>query len=339
MAQALTALQRVAAGQESTAGTPVAAARIVPHLTGSSYTEAEERQRLDEARGVLAYVDDVVTRRMSTLELQQEFDVDMCLLAFLCGIQNSAGVADSQTTTPYTYSFAAGISAARTKASATWEVLQSDGAADHVARRFSHARPTSITIEFANGQTTKLNTTWVGAAGEDRARTNLNLQALATRQVIPADLWSVALDDDWGDLGTGVAQNVRALTWQLTPGHQPSYHLRARQNLDMDGWYDGRMELALGLTLDLDAAAAAELTHWRAGDLRFVRLTTTRGSAGAERSVTIDQAVRIIDSPNLLGSDGEQATVQFAAQLRADPADIDENFLRVEVLSGLSAWG
>jgi len=339
MAGALTALQRVAAGQEATAGTLVAASRIVPHLTGSSYTEAEERQRLEEARGVLAYVDDVVTRRMSTLELQQELDVDFCLLAFLCGIEAATGAADSSTTTPYTYAFRAGVSAARAKASATWEVIQSDGAADHVLRRFGHARPTTIGIEFANGQTTKLNTTWVGGAGEDVVKAALNAQAAASRQVIPASLWSVAIDDDWSALGNAVAVNVRALSWQLTTGLQPSYHLRARERFDLDGWYDGRIALALGLTLDLDAAAAAEIAHWRRGDLRFIRLKTTRGTAGTERAITIDQAVRIIDSPNLLGSDGEQATVELSAQLRADASDIDEDVLKIEVLSGLSAWG
>lgn len=339
MAGALTALQRVAAGQESTGGTLVAASRIVPHLTGSSYTEAEERQSLDEARGVLAKVDDVVTRRMSTLELQQELDVDMCLLALLCGVEGATGQADGTTTTPYTYTFRGGISQARAKASATWEILQSDGAVNHVLRRFGHARPTSIAIEYANGQTTKLSTTWMGTGGADATKANLNQQALASRQVIPSDLWSVALNDDWDALGDTLVTNVRALSWQLTTGLQPSYHLRARAGLDMDGWYDGRIDLALGLTLDLDADAAAEIAHWRAGDLRFIRLHTTRGANGTERAITIDQAVRIIDSPNLLGSDGEQATVEFGAQLRADPADIDEEFLRIEVLSGLSAWG
>jgi len=338
MAGALTALQRVAAGQESTGGVEVAATRIVPHLTGSSFTENEERQRLEEARGVLGHVDDVLTRRMSTLELQQELDVDMCLLAFLCGVENATGQAADGTTTPYTYTFRGGVTSPRAKASATWEILQSDGVADHILRRFGNARPQTIGIEWNAGGTTRLNTTWMGQAAEAVSKAALSLNALASRQVIPADLWTVAIDDSWATLGDTAAANVRALTWALTTGLTPSYHLRGRTRFDMDGWYDGRIELALSITMDLDAAAAEEVAHWRDGDLRYVKLATTRGTAGTLRSVTIDQAIRIIGSPNLLGSDGEQSTVQFDAELRANPADLDDEFLQIVVLSGLSSW-
>lgn len=333
MTYALTALQRVAAVIEETAGTALAAQRIVPHLVGTTFTETEQRQRLDEARGVLAYVDDVLTRRGSTLELQQELDWELCLPTLLCGIEAAVGVGGG----PYTYTFRPGISAPKAKSTATWEVVQSDGAADHISRRFSNARPTSIAIEFQDGQTTRLNTTWMGQAAEDVAKANLNPGLLSTRRVVPAALWQVAINDTWAALGGSAYGNVRALSWTLTPGIAPSYHLVGRENLDMDGWYDGRIELALGITMDMDAAAAEEVAHWRRGDIRYVRLMATNGEeAGALRSLTIDQAVRIIDSPNLLGSDGEQATVEFAAQLRAP--DDDNPFLELVLVSGLAQW-
>ena len=337
MAQALTALQRVAAGIETTGGTVVAATRVMPHITGSSFTETYNREKLDEARGVLAFVDDVVTQRMSALELQQQFDFDLCLLAFLCGVQT---VAATGGTKPFTYSMAAGPITPAAKGSATFEVIQSDGAADRVASRFGHARPTSIGIEWNIGGTTSLATSWMGGAAETVSKAAIVVGDLSARRVVPASLWTVDIDDSWAGLGTTPATNVRALSWSLTTGlAAQSYHLRGRTGLDLDGWYDGRLELALTLTLDLDAAAAAEVLHWKNGDLRFVRLAADNGLTGTSaKSIQIDQAVRIIGSPDLLGSDGEQSTVAFDCELRSDQSGAADDFLAIELLSALPSW-
>ena len=333
MAYALTALQRVAAVIETTAGTAMTAQRIVPHLTGSSFTENEERQKLEEARGVLAYTDDVLTRRSSQLELQQELDWDMCLPTFLCGVE----AVDATGGPPYVYRFAPGLTAAKDKSTATWEVVQSDGATDYISRRFGNARPTAIALEFQDGSTTQLTSTWMGQAAETVTKATLNPGLLVSRRVTPTDLWAVYIDNSWAQLGTTAAQNVRAISWSYTPGIEPSYHLVGRPNLDMDGWYDGRIEASLTLTLDLNAAAAAEIARWRAGDMRYVRLQADNGVSGDnKRSITIDQAVRIITSPDLLASDGEQATVELAMELRAP--DAVNPFLEIEIQSGLAAW-
>ena len=342
MAYALSALQRVAAAQESSAGTLVAPTRLVPHLAGTTFTEQEERQRLEEPRGVLAWVDDVLTRRGTTLELQQELDWDHCLLALLCGVQQVNGVADTTTrAAPYTYAMSLGPTTLATRATASWEVLQSDGSADHILRRFAHARPTELSLEWQDGGTTRLSSTWMGGAASTPGggRATIAASTLASRSVVPAALWTVALNDSWAALGDTVATNVRALSWSLTTGLQPSYHLRGRANYDLDGWYQGRVEGSLSLTLDLDAAAAAEVAHWRDGDLRFVRLRADNGeSAGDHRRLTIDQTVRIIGSPDLLAADGEQATLALECELRSAAAGAADDILAIELLAGIASW-
>ena len=107
MADALTALRKVLAGIETTPGTPIAATRLIPHMPGSGYTENQARKRLDEPRGVLGYVDDVLTRQMTTLELEQELDFEHSLLPLLCGIAGVNGTwrADA----PYTYTMPIGL--------------------------------------------------------------------------------------------------------------------------------------------------------------------------------------------------------------------------------------
>ena len=194
MAIGLTALQRIAAGEEATAGVAVAPSRLLPHIIGTSFTEEIERQRLDEARGVLAYVDDVVVRRGSMLELQQEFDWDHALLAFLCGLADVAGVPTSAST-PYVYTMAANPTAPTAKSSATFEVLQSDGTTDHIRRQFSHARPTQIGIEWEQNATTKITTTWMGTVPVAGTKPTIAATTLASRRVVPVALWTVEIDD------------------------------------------------------------------------------------------------------------------------------------------------
>ena len=338
MAIGLTALQRIAAGEEATAGVAIAPSRLLPHIIGTSFTEEIERQRLDEARGVLAYVDDVVVRRGSMLELQQEFDWDHALLAFLCGLADVAGVPTSAST-PYVYTMAANPTAPTAKSSATFEVLQSDGTTDHIRRQFSHARPTQIGLEWEQNATTKITTTWMGTVPVAGTKPTIAATTLASRRVVPVALWTVEIDDSWTALGTNVATNVRGMSWSLTTGQVPSYHFRGRTGLDLDGWYNGRLDGTVTLTFDVDAAAAAEIAHWRAGDLRYVRLSATNGLSGAAlRQVDIDQAVRIVSPPDLLASDGEQATVALEGQLRSGAALTNDDFLRVVMSSGLDAW-
>ena len=48
--------------------------------------------------------------------------------------------------------------------------------------------------------------------------------------------------------------------------------------------------------------------------------------------------MRIVSPPDLLASDGEQATVALEGQLRSGAALTNDDFLRVVMSSGLDAW-
>ena len=70
-----------------------------------------------------------------------------------------------------------------------------------------------------------------------------------------------------------------------------------------------------------------------------MRLAADNGATGTGlRSLQIDQAVRIMTPPNLLATDGEQAIVALECQLRSDASGAADDFLEVEIKSGLSAW-
>ena len=331
MAGALTALRKVLAGIETTPGTPIAATRLIPHMPGSGYTENQARKRLDEPRGVLGYVDDVLTRQMTTLELEQELDFEHSLLPLLCGI---AGVNGTGGSAPYTYTMPIGLAAARALDSATFQVQQTDGATPHVSRQMSYARPTSISIDYELGGTASIKSSWVGRAGGALAAAAS--VGVAARQVIPAELFSIDIDDTWAGLGTTAAGNVRSMGLEINTGLAPAHRYAGRAALDLDGWYYGRVEGKISVVFDLDAAAAAEVAHWRAGDLRFLRLNAGSGAAATERQMQIDIAGRYISDPNLLGSDGEQAIVELEAEFRVD--ETANNMLAFTVLNALASF-
>ena len=60
-------LTKVQIGQEATAGTLVAATRLVP-FTGGSYTPTHERNAIEEMRGIMADYEDVLVRQGSAVE-------------------------------------------------------------------------------------------------------------------------------------------------------------------------------------------------------------------------------------------------------------------------------
>ena len=333
MADALTALRKIQSGIETTPGTAVVATRLIPHEPNSGYVEGQSRKRLNEPRGVLGFVDDVLTRQMTSLELEQELDFEHSLLPLLCGI---AGVDAVGTDAPYSYAMPIGLTSARALRSATFELQQSDGATGFIQRRMAYARPTSISVEFEQGGTAMIKSSWIGQAGQPLAA--LQAVGVAARRVIPAELFSVAIDDTWATLGTTRAGNVRSMGLEINTGITPAHHYSGRSDLDLDDWYYGRVDGKFSVVFDLDADAAAEVAHKRDGELRFLRLLATTGTGTGLREFGIDIAGRYISDPNLMGADSEQSIVELEVEFRADDVGGSQNMLEFNLMNALAAF-
>ena len=320
-------LTKAQCGLETTAGTPVAATRLVPFVTGS-YTPAIDFKTLEEVRGVMARFDDIKTRQMSTFEITQELDLENILPALLCAF---ASVTPTGSSPNFTWTFTPTISGAlRTLRTATWELALTDGT-NHYRRSFAFARPTAISIE-AGESTAQISTTWMGRAGKPLAAP-ANVAVLA-RNIIPSALFKLSIDDTWAGLGGSDFDPVRSFNWAPDPALEPAYHLQGRDDLDQTDWYQGPLGGALDLTFDHDAQGDAELAHWDAGDLRFHRMLAEFNS---NRSIQIDMAGRHIESPDVLAADGRQHTIGLNCQIRADD-QATPNILSVEVKNGVAAW-
>ena len=309
-------------------GTLVAATKLVPYMDGS-YEPEIARKSLDEIRGVRADIDDVVTRRMSTLELTQELDFENILAAFMCGF---ADITPTSAGTPavYTWVFVPGTAAPLALRTATIEIAETDGASVHYRRRFGFARPTSISIE-AGDDTGQLSTTWEG-----RAAAALSAAASVSevaREIIPAGLFKVYINDTWASLGNTAFGQLRSLSVEYNPGLQLAYNEQGRTDLDATHWRRMRMRGTLSLTVDHDGDTSAELTHWERGDLRFVRIEAVSGT----RKLTLDHCMRYLDTPDVLAADEKQHTLELNGELRADATSARNQF-RATVANGVSAW-
>ena len=312
-------------GLETTGGTLVAATHLVPFDEGS-FSPGVSFKTLDEVRGINADYDDIITQRGSTLELTQELDFENLIPALECAFANVTPIGSD----PYVWTFNPARTSFSPLATATIEIAQTDGA-NHYRKRFGLARPTAISIE-ASGETAQLQTTWMGRAAQ--ALTAPAAVAAVSRQIIPASLFKVYIDDTWATLGTTEVGYARSFSAAYVPGLTPAHNLLGRADLDQTGWYRGRIQGTLGLTVDHDGDASAELAHWEAKDLRFIRLQAV---VGADLELRFDHCVRYIATPDVLAADGKQHTLELDGQLRADTTAMANRF-EVYVKNGVSAW-
>ena len=311
-------------------GTLVTATQKVPFVS-ATLNPRQERKTLEERGTVLADTDDVVTQQGAELEITEELNTETILAALLCSLEHvdpAAMVANM----PRTWEFTPSVVLPSTLDTATWEFGLTDGVGTHYRGRFGFARCTALSIQ-ASDETAQLTTTWMGRADQTLAApASLTPPA---RFVVPSALFSVTVDDTWAALGTTAFGRVRSLTLDVDPGIEAAYALAGRADLDVTHWRRGRIRGGLSLVVDHDADASGELGHWKAGDLRFVRLAASNGATGADlRAITIDVAMRYIDTPDVLAVDGAQHTLDLNGMLRADSSN---NILRVQIENGLAA--
>ena len=319
-------LTKVQIGPESTAGTLVAATRLVP-FTGGSYTPKRERNAVEEMRGIMADYEDVLVRQGAELQLTQELDLENIIPAFECAFAaETAGGAD-----PYTWEHIPGRTAPAALASATFEIAETDGASANYRGRFGYARPTTLSIEVGADGTAQLQTTWMGRA--EQVLTSPASASALERTILPVALFECFIDDSWAGLGTTKVGQLRSCSIEYVPGLTPAYNQAGRADLDLTGWYRSRFQGSLALSIDHDGTTTSELADWKAGTLRFIRL---RASVGTH-SLTLDHCVRYIETPDILASDNKQHTLELTGHLRADTTAA-ANLFEATVVNGIDAW-
>lgn len=325
-------LTEVQAGLEAanSAGTLVAATRKLPFIT-AAFTPEITREELVERGTVRAATTDVVTGKGAQLVLEEHLSIETLLLPLLCGWArvNSAAFNSARR-----WVFTPSVVAPSGLATATFEVAATDGTTDNYRGRFGFARPTALSVVADGASTAKLNTTWMGRA-EQTLGAAAGVSAPA-RWFVPARLLTLAIDDAWGSRGNTMLGKIRSMTLTPDPGLVAEAALEGRSDFDATHWLRNRLAGTVQFTVDHDGDSGAELGHWKDGDLRYFRIEATNGASNAAlRRLRWDLVGRYIESPDVLGADGDQHVLSLNAELRADSAN---NFMSVEIINALTSW-
>lgn len=331
MATALVPLEKLQVGMEATAGTAVAATRVIASEGGGDYTHEINREEVPEISGVFVARNDVATMEISELSVQHTLDFEQVLLPLLTGIKKVTGVETGVGTGVYVHTFEPDVSTLSDLGSATFEVSYTDGTTRHVQEEFAHGTCRSFEVGLNVNQLATLSADYFGRAPV--ANTFTPALAVPARELLSSNRFSVYIDDTWAALGTTkVSGLIRSAALSVTTGADPLYTIDGQTNLDHTVNRRGMLSAELSLSMYLDATFAGELAHFKAGDLRFFRLAAT-GANG--RVIQFDVAGRYMTSPDY-SADDTMRVADLTLAMRYDP--VSAKAFRAVVTNNLATF-
>ena len=329
-------LTEVQIGLEAAAspGTLVSPTGLVP-VTEASYTRTQRRDPLDEMQGINADQDDVLVRQYSELQITQVLDVENIIPALSCAVEDATAVQADAATDPATWTYTPDVTQPQSLRTATINVISTDGGTEHRRSRFGNARPTALSIAIGEDGYGTIQTTWMGQAAVDLSTSPT--VSKVDRTPLAVDSFAAYIDDTWAALGGTLIGGIRSLNIDIEPGLEQAYTKDGRANLDPAGWYRQRPRGVIAFTINQDSDGLAELGDFRTGQLRFVRLQASIGSAANLKRLRIDACVRYIETPDELARSERQHTLDFQGMFRADDTSA-ANYFEIEVSNGFTSW-
>ena len=328
MASAIHSLSEVAYGVESTPGQIVVAdSGLVVDEGIAAYSEIEERQVLEAPRGVLAEVEDILTRKASELAYTQPLTFEEFPIVLLAGLGMSTSGAG-----PYVHTSLPSMTDPNSLSALSFEMFLTDGSTQHEKRKFAFGQCSEFTVELAFGQAARLSANWFGRAGLALA-SPATPSVLTGRELIPSELFSLFIDDAYANLGTTqISSIIRSATLRVDTGVRPNYSLDGRADLDFSGLLRGMIGVELDITAEFDANVALELADWRAGTARFISLEAA-GSGTSE--MKLQSALAYVEPPTFAEEDG---LVVGNLRLRGRYDATSGNLFNAEVTNSIAAY-
>lgn len=221
------------------------------------------------------------------------------------------------------WTFSPQLTSEPTLQSMTLDYTESDGSTNHVAREVPYVMTKGYRVDWAINQEARFSADLFGRVSASAAPTAA-LSYYAEREIAKANMLSVYMDSAWDDLGdTLLSGNVRSASLAVMFGNEEDMNLEGRSALDMTGHRYGLVAATLSLGLQLNAAGAAALGNWRAGDARFVRLEQLGSEialpGGVFKTIRHDLAVRFTGDEPQRQVDGQYRNVTIAMETFLDP--------------------
>lgn len=303
-------LDKLQAGIETTAGTLVAATRIIQ--ANAELVEQQEPYRSDYPQGVRANVGGLgaIMWKGATLECETDLNAEEVLWPLMTGVRGAVAAvgAGADKTWTFTPQLTTGLVTVDT---ATIEYMHSDGTTNHYYGEFGHALTSQIGMEWTFNEPAKLNWSMFGRARQTGTATAA-LVVYPTREILASNSLALYKDTTWAGLGgTQVTGTTRSVTLDITTGMGPDYTLDARADKDFSTYNVGRLMATLEVVQEMNAAGAATFANYRANDAVYIRLKNTGSVVGSGvKTVQVDGAYRFTDSPSF-DRDGDVVTVTY----------------------------
>lgn len=324
-------LRKLQLGQESTAGTAVAATTIWRGMG----TLKDDREIIFPEEDV-AYISGI--DRSLTPKLQASLSMD----EIVCNFEQvpyllEAGIQTATPTTEgsgylYTYTLP-------TTAKKTIKTYTIEGGDDQEAERMEYSFVQSLSIGGEAGGPLNMSAEWVGR----QAAVNAFTGALSVPAVedIPFSVGSLYIDDVSGTHGsTQVSSTIISASLNLTTGWVPRFTLSGQKYFSSHEFNAGALEAMLELTFLHNSSAASEKVNWRAETARKIRLEwlgtalTTAGSTFSNKALQMDLVGKWQSFDKLDENEGNDVIAgQFRCRYNATAA----SFGILRVVNNLSA--
>jgi hypothetical protein len=327
---AIDQLRRFQVGRETTAGTAVAATRLL--RGGAKLSEQRTTYRSQYPHGVRGTVGGVgvIVQRATTWDIETEASTEEILWPLLTGLRSVTPTGSG----PYTWAVEPDLGSASPSSIATMsiEFVESDGATNHYVAGAAYCVTQKVGLSVSPTEVAKLKYSGFGRARQ--AITPANATPYSSRTLIPGGLFRVWWDSTWAAIGTTLlTTTVRSAELEIETGWEPDYTLDARSDLDFGLLKPGPVKASLKLDMLLDAVGAARIANWRANSPAFVRLA---GAVDANNSIQVDLSARLGDDLSL-GSDGGVVTVSLSLEGVYDPTG--QKLIVVTVTNNIAGGG
>jgi len=325
------ALRKIQLGDESPAGTAVAASTIWRGL--GAIEDQREVVFAEEDVGVLPGVDRTYTPKLLAALAMEETEATFEQLPYIleAGVKSVSGVKDGDGS-GYAYTFAFPTTAANTPLTYTIEMGD-----NQAVEEMEYSFVQEFTLSGAVGEALKMSATWVGRQVSTSSFTGA--LSIPTVEEILFQKGVLYIDDTGGSIGDGLVSNsLIAMSLNVTTGFVPLF--AADGELYFSVHKQVAPEVTLDLTFEHDATAVAAKVDWRAETTQLIRLLfqgtalETAGTTYTYKTLNIDLAGKwkMIDA--IGDQDGNDVVT---GHLRARYSSADTLFAEVIVVNELSA--
>lgn len=327
------ALRKIQMGDETTAGTPVAASFIWRGSAGGMIHDIQDVVFPQEDVGYLGGTTrSYIARYWTELSMHEtEATFEQLPYIFEAGVESESGSADGAGSS-IIYEYDASLTSQNTTKTYTIE-----GGDDQQAEEFDYAFIKSFTLSGSGMGALMVSAEWLGRQTSNTTFTGA-LTPPSVEEILVNDA-TLYIDAGGGTIGsTAVSNTLFAFTLNWNTGLQEYWAVDGSKDFSLTKFTSD--EIVLTCTYEHNASAVTEKAAYRAGTVRLIRLkcegsaVETAGTSYSNKTLLIDLAGVYEDWSALADNDGNDVV---NATLRCRYSTADTLKAKVTIVNELAA--